>query len=179
MVTTQKKSQVSELNKLLKEKQNFLLVKVDKTTHQSLESLRKQLRKNSSALKVIKNTLFEKAVNLTQDRPLLSDLKKKFFPMKDPSALITFDKDWSDGLKTLFEFIQKEKTLSFKFGLLDNSLYPSEEIEKIAKLPGRNELIAKIISSLKSPMSKFIYSLKYSSNKFVYILKEKSRGGGK
>lgn len=174
MVTTQKKSQVAELNKQLSENSNFLLVKVDKTTHQSLENLRKQLRKNSSALKVIKNTLFQKAVNLTTDKPLLSDLKKKFFPMREPSALVTFEKDWSDGLKTIFEFVQKEKTLSFKFGLLDNALYATDDLEKIARLPGRGELMAKIISSMKSPMNKFVYSLKYNTNKLVYILKNRN-----
>jgi len=177
MVTTQKKFQVAELNKILKENPNFLLVKLEKTTHQSLESLRKQLRKNDSSLKVIKNTLFQKAVNLISDKPLFADLKKKFFPMKEPSALVTFKKNWSDPLKTIFQFINKEKTLSFKFALLDSALYKNEEIEKIAQLPGRNELMAKIISSIKSPMSKFVYSLKFNTNKFVYILKTKSKGG--
>lgn len=175
MVNQQKKSQVNKISNLLKEKSNFLLVKVDKATHQSLENLRKQLRKNNSSLKVIKNTLFEKAINIFFNNQLFSDLKKKFFPLKYPSALITFDNNWDEALKTIFEFIEKEKTLAFKFGLLDNSLYSTEELERIARLPSRNELMAKIIASLKSPANKLVYSLKFNMNKIVYILKEKSR----
>lgn len=175
MVSQDKKSQVDLLTNLLKEKTNFLLVKIDKTTHQSLEGLRKQLRKDGSSLQVIKNTLFQKAINLSNDKPLFKDLKKKFFPLREPSAIVTFDKDWSNGLKAIFDFIQKEKTLSFKMGLLDNILYSTDEMERIAKLPGRNELMAKIIGSLKSPMSKLVYSLKFNTNKFVYILNQKSK----
>ena len=175
MVNTQKKSQVDLLNTLLKKNSNFLLVKVDKTTHQSLEGLRKELRKNNSYLQVIKNTLFQKAINLTTDKPLFKELRKKFFPIKEPSALITFENDWGAGLKSLYGYIQKEKTLTFKLGLLDNSLYNNEEVEKIAKLPAREELVGKIIGSLKSPMSKFVYALKFNSNKLVYILQAKSK----
>ena len=178
MVNTQKKFQIDSLNSLLKEKSNFLLVKIDKATHQSLESLRKELRKNDSSLKVIKNTLFQKSVNLTSDKPLLKELRKKFFPIKEPSALVTFEKDWNGGLKSIYDFIKKEKTLSFKLGLLDNSLYGVEEMEKIAQVPSREELVGKIIGSFKSPMSKFVYAMKFNSNKLVYILQAKSKGGG-
>lgn len=175
MVNQQKKLQVNKLNNLLKEKSNFLLVKVDKATHKSLENLRKQLRKNNSSLKVIKNTLFEKAVNLFVNNQLFFDLKKKFFPLKYSSALITFDKNWDQALKTIFQFIEKEKTLAFKFGLLEKSLYSNEELERIAKLPSRSQLMGKIIASLKSPTNKLVYSLKFNMNKIVYLLKEKSK----
>ncbi|MFH0979452.1 MAG: 50S ribosomal protein L10 [Candidatus Roizmanbacteria bacterium] len=172
MVSTQKKSQVEILSNILKDKSNFLLVKIDKTTHKNLESLRKELRKANSSFKVIKNSLFEKALNQVSDsRTLLKDLRKKFFPLRQPSALITLDENWDKGLKSFYEFIQKEKTLSFKLALLDNVLYNNEETEKIAKLPSKNDLVAKIIGSLKAPMNKFVYSLKYNTNKLVYILR--------
>ena len=176
MVSTQKKSQVDSLVNLLKEKDNFVLVKVGKTTHQSLENLRKELKKTDSSFKVIKNTLFEKALNrASENKPLFKDLKKKFFPLRESSAILTLTSDWSRGLKTFYEFIQKEKTLSFKLALLDNLVYNHEDAEKIAKLPGRDELVAKIIGSLKSPMNKFVFALKYNTNKFVHILKVKGQ----
>lgn len=146
MVSTQKKSQVDKLYNLFKEKSNFVLVKIDKTSHQNLESLRKVLRKSNSSFKVIKNSLFEKAIyRAALGKPKLNELKKKFFPLKETSAIITFDNDWSTGIKLFNEFIQKEKTLSYKFSLLDSSLYDETQTEKIAKLPSRGELVAKLI----------------------------------
>lgn len=176
MVSTQKKSQVETLSNILKDKSNFLLVKIDKSTHQNLESLRRELRKVKSSFKVVKNSLFEKALNRVSDsRILFKDLRKKFFPLREPSALITFDKNWDKGLKVFYEFILKEKTLSFKLAFLDNTIYNNEETEKIAKLPSKSESIAIVIGSLKSPMSKFVYSIKWNANKLVYILQEKSK----
>ncbi len=176
MVSQKKLEQVKKLSDVLNQKENFLLVKFEKTTHQALETLRKQLKKTNTSFKVIKNTLFEKAVNFnSQKNQLLTSLKKNFFPLKENSALVTFDKDWSEGLKVLFDFIKKDKTINFKFGILDKSVYQSAQLEQIAQLPGRNELLAKIIGSLKAPMNKLVYSLKYNTNKLVYILKEKSQ----
>jgi len=176
MVSTKKKSQVETLSNILKDKSNFLLVKIDKTTHQNLESLRRELRKVNSSFKVIKNSLFEKALNRVPDKKtLFKDFRKKFFPLREPSALITLDENWDKGLKAFYEFIKKEKTLSFKLALLDNTFYNNEETEKIAKLPSKGESIAMVIASLKSPLSKFVYSIKYNTNKLVYMLQTKSK----
>ena len=177
MVNQSKKNQVESLSSSLQKSPNFILVKIEKTSHKSLEELRRELRKNDSAIKVIKNAFFEKAVNkLTSSNKVFADLRKKFFPMKEPSAIITFSKSWDKGLKAFYQFSKKEKTLGFKLGLVDNKIYSAEEISFIADLPSREELFGKIIGSMKSPMSKFIYALKYNTNKFVYILNAKSKG---
>jgi ribosomal protein L10 len=78
-------------------------------------------------------------------------------------------------LNTFFKFIEKEKTLSFNVGLLDNNIYDPTEMSRIAQLPGKNQLIGQIIGSLKSPANKLVYSMKFNMNKFVYILKEKAK----
>lgn len=176
MVSQKKINQVKALNEIINQNPNFLLIKFERTTHQNLESLRKDLKKKGAKLKVIKNTLFEKAINLNlQKEKIFQTVKKNFFPLKENSALVYFEKDWSEGLKTLFDFIKKDKTISFKFGVLDNSIYKETELEKIAQLPNRKELIAKIIGVFRSPTQRFVYSLKFNLNKFVYILKEKSK----
>ena len=175
MVSQKKKTQVENLTSLLKDKNNSLLIKIDRTRHQSLEKLRRELKKAGSTVKVIKNAYFEKAVNkLAPKEKAFKDLKKTYFPMKESSAMVFLDQAWDTGLKSFWNFAQEDKTLSFKLSLLDKSLYSQAETEKIAKLPGRTELLGKIIGSMKSPMSKFVYAMKFNTNKFVYILKAKT-----
>ena len=176
MVNTFKKNQIDLIFQLLDKSPNFLLVKMGKTTHQSLESLRKDLRKTDSQVKVIKNTLFEKSINkIVLKKSVFKDLKKQFFPLKETSALVTLGDRWNEGLKTIYLFAKKDSTLSFKFSLLDNNIYDAEKTSIIAQLPSREELLGKIIGSMKNPMSKFVYALKFNTNKFVYILKAKSK----
>ena len=177
MVNQNKKNQVESLSESLQKNPNFILIKIEKTSHKNLEALRRELRKNDSAIKVIKNTFFEKAINkLSTSNKTLADLRKKFFPLKEPSAIVSFGTSWDKGLKAYYLFSKKEKTLSFKLGLVDDQVYSAQEIGQIADLPSREELLGKIIGSMKSPMSKFVYALKYNTNKFVYILKAKSKG---
>jgi len=176
MVNQNKINQVSSLSQSLNKTNNFFLIKIEKSTHQSLENLRKELRKNNATVKVIKNTFFEKAINqLSSTKKAYFELREKFFPLKEQTALVSLSDSWDEGLKTFYQYAQKEKILGFKFGLIDNVPYSEVDMVKLANLPSRGELIAKIIGSMKSPMSKFIYTLKYNTNKFVYILQTKSK----
>lgn len=176
MVNQIKKNQVDSILQLLEKSPNFLLVKIGKTTHQSLELLRRDLRKTGSQIKVIKNTLFEKSINkIVLKKTIFNDLKKQFFPLKETSALVTLSDRWYEGLRVLYLFSKKDSSLNFKLALLDNSIYNEEKALQIAQLPSQEELLGKIIGSMKSPMSKFVYALKFNTDKFIYILKAKSK----
>ena len=94
-------------------------------------------------------------------------MKKKFFPLKETSALLSLGSDWSKGLSAFYQFAKKEKTLGFKFGILDNEGYNESNLTHIAQLPGKDVIMAKIIGSMKSPTAKLVYSLKYNTQKFV------------
>ncbi len=176
MVSKQKKTAVESFVNKLQNNSNFVLVRFEKTTHQTFETLRKELKKQGSSFSIVKNTLFEKAINrlMLQNKPF-KEVKKKFFPLKDTSALLSLGADWSNGLRAFYAFVQKEKTLDFKFGLLDNQNYDANALTQIAQLPGKDTLMAKIIGSMKSPMAKLVYALKYNTQKFVYILGTKSK----
>lgn len=176
MVNINKQSQVDLLSKSLTVSSNFILVKFDKTNHQTLEKLRRELRKNQAKISVIKNSLLEKAINkLSTTNKLFKDFRKKFLPLKENSAVLMLEGDWSRGLNAFFQFMKSEKSLSFKFGTLDQALYSEAEVNRIAQLPGKDQIIAKIIGSMKSPMNKTLYALKYNAIKLVNILSQKSK----
>lgn len=176
MLNQKKTKLVEDVLSLFEKTSNFTLIKFDKTTHKSLETLRKDLKKSDAQLKIMKNTLFEKVVNkLSSKNKMFMDIRSKFFPLKKSTGLLSLKDDWSEGLKAFYNFIQKDKTLSFKFGLLDGQLYNNDEVERIAKLPGKNQLLANIIGSVKNPTSKLVYGMKFNINKFVYILNQKSK----
>jgi ribosomal protein L10 len=173
MVTQQKRIQVAQLTATVKKNPNFVLISFNQTTHQALEKLRRDLKKKQSFLKVIKNTLFEKAINnLSTTDKLILKFKKKFLPLKEPSALLIFPPNWSGGLHTFYQFMQKEKTVDFKLGILDHQLYSAMEITRIAALPSKDQLMGTFISSLKSPPAHFVNSLRYNLQKFIYLLKQ-------
>ena len=176
MVNEEKLALVQKIQDLLSKNRNFALIKIDKTNHQTLENLRKQLKKTQAVFRVIKNSLFQKSISkLASDSAPYAELKKSFFPLRYTSALILFEKEWGNGLVTFYQFSTKESSISFKFGLLDGHVYKSEELLKIAKLPPKNQLIANLIGSFKSPSSRLIYSMKFNLTKLIFVLKEKAK----
>ena len=176
MIKQEKLSYVKKLLELLVKHPNFILVKIDRTTHQTLETLRKELKTTHSLFKVIKNTLLGKAINkLAQKEKKYLELKKSFFPLKETSALLLFDEDWTKGLNAFYSFSKKEPTLSFKFGLLDWESHPPSDLIKIAQLPSKNQLVANIIGSINSPTSRFVSLTKSNIYKLVYLLRQKPK----
>jgi large subunit ribosomal protein L10 len=176
MTNPKKVAQLQKLITHLTQYPSFLLISFNKTTHQNLEKLRQELKANQTNIQVIKNTLFEKTINklAIKNKNILA-FKTKFLPLKGATALITFTKDWSDGLNTLAKFMKTEKTLTFKAAILNNESYDQALLERLAQLPSKNQLAAKLIWSLKSPLQKLIGAIQFNSTKFVYILNQKTK----
>ncbi|MDH7476188.1 MAG: 50S ribosomal protein L10 [Microgenomates group bacterium] len=169
-----KQLKFQSLIKFLEDNKNFVIIKYEKTPHLVLEKLRRELKKTQAKLKITKNSLLKKAIHrLSMTRKDLLEVKKKMFPIKENSAIIGLAKDYLPSLNSFFKFSQNEKTLFFKFGLLDDSLFAAEDLNHLAVLPSRNQLLANLIGSLKAPASRLVYGMKFNINKLVYILKNR------
>jgi large subunit ribosomal protein L10 len=152
--------------------QNFVLIKFGKTKHSSLEDLRKQLRKSGAKIRVVKNSIFSKALTqMSLKNKEIKAVQKKVFPIRDSTAILGLSEKWNEGLNAFYQFIQKEKTLSLNIGCLEKVIYQNNQLLTIAQLPSKELLIGKIISTFKSPISRLIYAFKFNGNKIVHILR--------
>ena len=178
MPNKKKTDQVDELLNILTSTPHFAVVKFDKTTHKSLEGLRSELRKTGEKLKIIKNTLFEKALEkFAKSNKSLQVSLKELLPLKENSAILSLTEEYTKGLSTFHTIAKKETTLSFKFGFLDKKIYDSSELKHIAQLPGKDILLGKILGSLKAPQSRIVYAMKFNISKLTYVLREQSKQG--
>ena len=172
---------VQSFEELLSKKPNIALFSYGSTTHQELEKLRRELKKLNSRIKVIKNSLFEKAVNrLSNTDPFFRVFRKKIFPLKYNTALARFEDDPYEGLKIIFKFLKEKEDLYFKGGIIDSEIYSKDEITQLAQLPGKTELIAKIYAAINAPAYRTVYALKFNLLKLTLVLKqvaEKKKGG--
>lgn len=178
MKNKEKLSQLAAVTEFIVSSGNFALVKFEKTTHTALETLRKDLRKTGAVMRVIKNTILIKAINKltnTGHKPGFVNLQKLIKGMRDNTAVISLGKEWSAGLNTFAKFIKSNQSVAFKMGYLDEESYDAGRMEMISKLPSKNELLGKIIGSMKSPASRLVYALKFSTQKFVMVLNAKAK----
>ncbi len=176
MPNTQKKDIVASVTDSIKNDANFALVEFDNISHIQFEAMRRDLKKIGAKLQVIKNTLFEKAVNqLSQTNDSYKKIREQSFPLQNKSALLTFAEDWMNGLKKYQEFSKENEHLLFKLGLIEKVPYNQEGLTKLSLLPSKGELIAKFIGIIKNPMARTTRSLKSPLQKLVYVLSQRSQ----
>ena len=110
------------------------------------DSMRKKLRDADVDYTVYKNTLVKRAIEGTKYEPLAEVLE-------GPSALAISYDDAVAPAKVLNSAIKEFKKMEFKAGVVEGTYFDAKGMEQIASLPSRDELIAKFMGSINSPIS--------------------------
>ncbi len=142
-------------------------------TVSTLTAIRKELKKDGGRLEVIKNTF---AVRALQEMGVTVDVKA----FEGPSAMIYSNSDAVQVAKTVVKFAGDHDNLKVKGGLLDAVALSGPQIEALAKLPSRDELIARAVGSIKAPLTNLVGVLSGPMRGLVYALtaiKDKNSGG--
>ena len=97
--------------------------------------------------------------------------------------LAAYSADDAVGIaKVLTEFAKEVPAIQLKGGLVDGQEVAPEEIKEIASLPSREQLVAKLLFLLQSPITSFVRTLNELPRQFVGVLdqiaKKKEESGG-
>ena len=114
--------------------------------------LRKGLREAGCEYKVYKNTLMKRAFEGT-DFAQLDDL------LDGPSAIAISKEDATAPIRVLNNVAKEAEALEFKGAVVEGTFYNEAQIVEFANIPPREVLLAKLLGSLKAPMSNFVYLL--------------------
>jgi large subunit ribosomal protein L10 len=93
--------------------------------------------------------------------------------LRGPTGFLFAYEDEIGPIKALVQFAQKHELPSLKIGLIlkpEDRILTIEEIEELAKLSTREELIARLISSLNAPRYKLVYALSGNLQKLLLVL---------
>ncbi len=124
--------------------------------------LRHQVRELGGRYQVVKNRLMLRAIGG-------SALEAHGEQLSGPTAVVT-GPDPVSLAKALTEFAKESPVIEFKGGLVDGREVAGEEIKEIATLPSREELIAKLLFLLQSPISGLARVLAAMPRQFVVVL---------
>ena len=138
-------------------------------------ALRDKVRDSGGHYAVVKNTLALRAI----DGKALAELKEHFvgptavvYSMTDPVALA----------KALTDFAKDVPAVQLKGGLVESRSIAANQIKDIASLPSREQLIAKLLFLLQSPIARLARVLAAVPQQLVVVLdqvrKQKEEGGG-
>lgn len=163
----QKKELVQNLKDKFKENKLAVFCNFEGISVEKQRELKRQFKENEGEIFVIKRRLLEKT---------LSEEKIKF-PEISGSIMLGISKDEVLPAKIIDKFpLQKKEKLDFVGGILNEkgkiTFLIKEEIENIAKLPSKEDLLAKLVGTIKAPLSNLNFVLKENIQKLTYILSQ-------
>ena len=125
--------------------------------------LRNKLREVGVEYRVVKNTLLRLAAKDTG-----SACFDEF--LNGPTAIALVNEEPVGPAKALVEFAKKNDAFELKAGMLDGKLLSIAEIQALAELPSRDELLAKMLGSMSAPATNFVGVLAAVPRTFVQVL---------
>jgi large subunit ribosomal protein L10 len=120
--------------------------------------LRKQLREAGVVYKVYKNTYIKRALVGTELEALNADLE-------GPTAIAISKTDATAPARILAKFAKNAPKLELKSGVVEGTYYDNKGIVAIAEIPSRDELLSRLLGSMKSPITNMARVIKQIADK--------------
>lgn len=144
---------VSEITEKLQKSSSAIVVNYKGLTVEEVTELRNKFREAGVDYKVYKNTLVRRAakeVGIEQfNDELLVGTNAIAFGYEDPVA----------PARIVSDFIKTHPKMELKMGVVEGEFYDQNQIVELSNIPSREVLIAKLLGSLKAPVSNFAYLL--------------------
>jgi large subunit ribosomal protein L10 len=126
-------------------------------------ALRRRIREQGSRYQVVKNTLTLRAIRGTPLEPLAGQLKGMTglaYTSNDPVALA----------KLIASFAKEVPALAFKGGVVSGRPVAAGQLDQLASLPGRAELLGKLLFVLQAPIQNLLGVLQAPARDLVLVL---------
>ena len=148
-ILEQKKAQVAELTEQLKKSCSGVLVDYKGITVEADTKLRNELRKAGVRYSVVKNTLMQRAIKeigFDALEPVLSGT----------TAMAVSTDDMVAPAKILTEYAKKSgNKFKIKAGFVEGRVISVADVQSLAELPPKEQLIARALAGFNSPIAGF------------------------
>lgn len=158
----QKKAVVAEVTEAISGAQAAVLAEYRGLTVAQMTELRRQAREANVFLRVVKNTLARRAVEGSDFECLKDELvgPLAFAASMDPVAVA----------KVMSQFAKTNDKLVIKSGAMGGKIISFAQVDALAKLPGREELLGILLGTMQAPVTKFVRTLNEVPSRFVRTL---------
>ena len=151
-IIKQKEEEVKKLAEKIKKASLVLLVDYRGINVADVTNLRNSVRKVGGEYDVIKNNITRRALKEcgidTLDEVLTG-----------PTAVIIANEEYLPVLKAIYNYAKENDFYKIKSGVLEGKVSSAEELNVLAQLPSREELIAKLAGCLLANVSKLAATL--------------------
>jgi large subunit ribosomal protein L10 len=163
MPTARKEAAVQELRTRLADAKSLFLTDFAGLTVDEITKLRGHLRKDGSTYSVVKNTLF----SIAAGDELASKLEEY---LAGPTGVVFAGTDPVAPAKALKQFSDDVKSIGIKAAYIDGQVVDAKQVNVLAMLPPKAELIARLVGSLAGPLRGLVTVLSGNQSGLVRAL---------
>ena len=146
---------IQELKDLLQDAKVVYVADLEGLNASKTSDFRRQAFKNNIKLKVVKNTLLQKALEQIEG----VDYSEMFTTFKGNSAILIADTANAPA-KLIKDFRKKEEKPALKSAFVQEAFYLGDNnLETLANIKSREEMIGEIIGLLQSPIQRVVSAL--------------------
>lgn len=158
---------IDDLTAELQEAGVFYLADTSELTVDKINDLRRRCFRSGVTLRVVKNTLLEKAIDRVENKNL-GELKGV---LSGPTSIM-FAEVGNVPAKVIKEFRKKSERPILKAAYVEEAIYIGDEnLDALTAIKSKEELIGDIIALLQSPAKNVVSGLKGQGGKIAGILK--------
>ncbi len=165
---SEKKKELDALKAELERANNLIVSAFSGMTVAQDYELRKQLRAAGGKYRVVKNTVAELAARGTAAEGVLKDLG-------GPTALAYTDSDPVALAKALIAYAKVNPALTFKAGMVEGRVISIDEISQLATMPGKPELIAKLLFLINASAQRLATAIGGVSRNLAVVINQAAK----
>jgi len=160
-----KKKIIEDLKEKIDKQKSMVFVSIANLKAKELIDLRDKLKEKDCLLFVVKKTLLKIA---SQEKKLLINVKE----LEGELALVFGLGNEISAARIAYQFSLEHEKLKILGGIFKNEFIDKEKVIELAQISSGEELLAKLIGSISSPMSGFINALEGNIKGLIYILRQ-------
>ncbi|MFH0892773.1 MAG: 50S ribosomal protein L10 [Candidatus Falkowbacteria bacterium] len=162
----QKRDILHNIKSKVDQAKSVVFAKFDKLTVKENEDLRQKLDAENSEYYVAKKTL----LSLVFKDKNIAGLDIRSMEGRVAAIFGYNDEVAPAKIVGLFKKTHADK-LDFVGGILEDRYLTPDQVEALSKLPGKQELYARLVGSINAPVSGFVNALAGNLRNLVYVLK--------
>jgi large subunit ribosomal protein L10 len=166
----EKKKEIEALNAEFNNAKNLFVAGFQGLTVSQDFELRKSIRATRSKYKVVKNTLAQRACQDTTVEPL----KDKF---TGANAVVYNEKDPVALVKALTTYAKNNPLFVFKAGIVEGRVISLSDLDQIANLPSKEELISKLMFLLNAQAQRLASAVSAVPRNLAVVLNQAGEQG--
>jgi large subunit ribosomal protein L10 len=169
MNKNEKLNVVSAVTEIMEKSTAIFLTDYSGIDVDDINDLRNQFRNEGVNYKVFKNSLFKRALEESGKYEKLAD------HLVGMTSFAFADENPVAPAKIIKKYFDKNKKLSLKACYIEGEYYDGSNLNTLASLPSKNDLVASIIGSINAPASGIVGAINAVMRDLVSVIDEVSK----